>query len=173
MITEYVDIQRNTPASLTVNLKFLLFVKTTWLASAPVCLHLCSDSFFFLYIFIYFNWRLITLQYCIAFALYWDESAMGVHVFPILKPPSTSLPIPSLRVIPVHRPWVPCLMHRTWIGDLLHILVIYIFQCYSLKSSHPGLFPQSPKLCSLHLCLFCCLTYRVIFTIFLNSIYMC
>ena len=26
--------------------------------------------------------------------------------------------------------------------------------------------------CSIHLCLFCCLTYRVIITVFLNSIYM-
>ena len=33
--------------------------------------------------------------------------------------------------------------------------------------------PQSPKDCSIHLCLFCCLAYRVIITIFLNSIYMC
>ena len=33
--------------------------------------------------------------------------------------------------------------------------------------------PKSPKVCSLHLCLFCCLAYRVIITIFLNSIYMC
>ena len=52
-------------------------------------------------------------------------------------------------------------------------MVIYMFQCYSLKSSHPHLLPQSPKVCSLSLCLFCCLTYRVIIIIFLNSIYMC
>ena len=30
--------------------------------------------------------------------------------------------------------------------------------------------PQSPKDCSIHLCLFCCLAYRVVVTIFLNSI---
>ena len=52
-------------------------------------------------------------------------------------------------------------------------MIIYMFQCYSFKSSHPRPLPQSPKDCSLHLCLFCCLTYRVIVTIFLNSIYMC
>ena len=52
-------------------------------------------------------------------------------------------------------------------------MIIYMFQCYSLESSHPCLLPQSPKVCPLHLCLFCCLTYRVIVTIFLNSIYMC
>ena len=47
-----------------------------------------------------------------------------------------------------------------------------MFQCYFLKSSHPHLLPQSPTVCSLHLCLFCCLAYRVIITIFPNSIYM-
>ena len=51
-------------------------------------------------------------------------------------------------------------------------MVIYTFQCYSLKSSHPRLLPQSPKVCSLYLCFFCCLAYRLIVTVFLNSIYM-
>ena len=51
-------------------------------------------------------------------------------------------------------------------------LIIYMFQCHSPISSHPCPLPQSPKDCSIHLCLFCCLAYRVIVTIFLNSIYM-
>ena len=122
----------------------------------------CLSSLFFSFFF--------TLQYYIGFAIHWHESTTGVHVFPILNPPSTSLPIPSLWVIAVHQPWAPCIMHRTWTGDL-H-MIIYMFQCHSPKASHPCSLPQSPKDCFIHLCLSCCPAYRVIVTIFLNSIYM-
>ena len=50
-------------------------------------------------------------------------------------------------------------------------MIFYMFQCHSPKSS-PVPLPQSPKDCSIHLCLFCRLAYRVIVTIFLNSVYM-
>ena len=50
-------------------------------------------------------------------------------------------------------------------------MILYMFQCHFPKSSHHLRLLQSPKDCSKHLCLFCCLAYRVIVTIFLNSIY--
>ena len=63
----------------------------------------------------------LTLQYCIGFAIYQSESATGIHVFPILNPPSSSLPIPSFWVIAVHQPQASSIVHQTWTGDLFHI----------------------------------------------------
>ena len=63
----------------------------------------------------YCNWRVITL-------LWWflpcsDMSQPPVHMcLCILKFPPTSLPIPSLWVVPEHGLWVPCFMHRTCTG---------------------------------------------------------
>ena len=45
----------------------------------------------------------LTLHNCISFAKYQNEFATGIHVFPILNPPPSSLPIPSLWVVPVHK----------------------------------------------------------------------
>ena len=97
---------------------------------------------------------------------------MNLHVFPILfplPPPSLSHPSGSSQCTsPEHLPHASNLGWRS-----VSHLIIYMFQCYFLRSSHPHLLPQSPKVCSVHLCLFFCFAYRVIVTIFLNSIYMC
>ena len=118
---------------------------------------------FFKFKFIYFNWRLITLQYCIGLAIHQHESAMGVHVFPILNPPPyPSAPAPSILYPASNLDW-----------RFVSYMILCMFQCHSPKASYPLPPQQSPKDCSIHLCLFCCLAYRVIITIFLNSIYMC
>ena len=76
---------------------------------------------------------------------------MGVHMFTILNPPHTSLPIPSLWVIPVHQPQASCILHRTWTGDSF---LIWYYTCFNaILPNHPPLpLPQSPKDCSIHLC---------------------
>ena len=89
----------------------------------------------------------------------------------ILNPPLSS---PPIRLgCPRALALSALLMHQTCTGhwsSILH-MVIYIFQCCSLIPSHPCLLSYSPKVSSLHLCLFCCLAYRIIVTIFLISIY--
>ena len=57
-------------------------------------------------------------------------------------------------------------------GLAIHFLynIIHVLMPFSQIIPHLPL-PQSPKDCSIHLCLFCCLAYRIVITIFLNSIY--
>ena len=82
-----------------------------------------------------FNWRLITLQYYIGFAIHQHESTTGVHVFPILNSPPTSLPIPSLWVIPVHQPQASCILYQTWTGD--SFLIWYYTSFKTILPNHP------------------------------------
>ena len=129
--------------------------------------------YFFLFFFIDFFYPFIiyllllllllffTLQYCIGFAIHQHESATGVHVFLILNlplpPPSPYHPSGSSQCTSPKLP-VSC------IEPVLAIRFLYDIIHVSMPFSQiiPPSLPQSPKDCSIHLCLFCCLAYRVI-----------
>ena len=83
----------------------------------------------------------LTLQYCIGFAIYQNKSATGIHVFPILNPPPSSLPIPSLWVIPVRQPQASSILHSTWTGDSFHI---WYYTCFN------AILPNNPTLSLSH-----------------------
>ena len=91
---------------------------------------------FNIFIFICFNWRLITLKYCIGFAIHQYESTKGVHVFPILNSPPASLYVPSLWVIPVHQPQASCIEP----GLVIH----FIYDIIQVSMPFSQIIPPSP-----------------------------
>ena len=111
-------------------------------------------------------------QYCSGFchALTWISH--GCTCVPHPEPHSLFPP----HTIPLGHPSAPApsiLYHASNLDwRFISHMIIYMFQYHSPKLSYPHSLPQRPKDCSIHLCLFCYLAYRVIITIFLNSIYM-
>ena len=71
----------------------------------------CVIVSFYLFLKFFYFW---TLQYCIGFAIYQHEYATDIHVFPILNPPPSSLPVPSLWVVPVHQLQASSIVHQYW-----------------------------------------------------------
>ena len=113
------------------------------------------------------------VDYCGGFCHTFTWISRGCTCVPHLEAPSYLLPHPILQ----GHPSVPALRTLSHASNLdwrsISHMVICMFQCYSIKSSHPRLLLQGPKVCSLYLCLFCCLAYRVIIAIFLNYTCMC
>ena len=122
----------------------------------------CLADFFFILFFIF------TI-------LYWfcHISTWICHRYTRVPHPEPSSLLPP-RTIPLGRPSAPApsIQYRASNLDwrFVSYMILHMFQCHSPKSSYPHALPQSPKDYSIHLCLFCYLTYRVIVTIFLNSI---
>ena len=126
--------------------------------SCPISHHL----FFILLLLLFF-----TLQYCIGFAIHQHESATGIHVFPILNPPPSPYhPSGSSQCTSPKHP-VSCIepgLAICFLYDIIHVLMPFS------QIIPPLPLRQSPKDCFINLCLFCCLTYRVVVTIFLNKL---
>ena len=93
------------------------------------------------FLFLFLKFYFLTLQYFIGFAIYQHESTTGIHVFPILNPPPSSLPIPSLWVVPVHQPQASSIVPRTWTGDSFHI---WYYTCFN------AILPNLPTLSLSH-----------------------
>ena len=122
---------------------------------------------FFIYFILFYNFTI----------LYWfcHISTWIRHRYTRVPHPEPSSLLP-LHTIPLGHPRAPApniqyhASNLDW--RLVPYMILYMFQWHSPNSSHILPRPQSPKDGSIHLCLFCCLVYRVIVTIFLNSIYM-
>ena len=86
---------------------------------------------FFKYKFIYFNWRLITLQYCIGFChtLTWIHHGCTCVPHPEhpLPPPSPSPPSGSSQCTSPKHP-VPCIepgLATRFIHDIIHVSMLF------------------------------------------------
>ena len=103
--------------------------------SLAICLRIYRKLVFLFFFCSFFFF--LTLQYCIGFAIYQHESATGIYVFPILNPPPSSLPVPSLWVILVHQPQASSIVHQTWTGNSFHIW--YYTRFNAILPNHPTL----------------------------------
>ena len=98
------------------------------------------------FFFFNFNWRLITSQYCGGFCYTFTWISHGCTCVPHPEPPSYLLPHP----IPQGHPSAPALSTLSHASNLdwrsVSYMIIYMFQCYSLRSSHLHLLPESKRL---------------------------
>ena len=148
---------------------------------ANSCFPVGSQSVWnFAWVLFFFFLRFILFYFFLNFTiLYWfcQISKWISHRYTCVPHPEPSSLLPPHTIIPLGHPSAPAPSIQYHASNLdwrlIPYMTLYVFQCHSPKSSYPLPLPQSPKDCSIHQCLFCCLVHRVIVTIFLNSIYMC
>ena len=125
------------------------------------------------YFFIFLNFC-ICISFIFFFLLY---NIVLVLPYINMNPPWVYTCSPSWNPLPHPSPYHPsgssqCTSPKHPVSCIKPGLAIHFIYDIIHVSSYPRPLPQSPKDCSIHLCLFCCLVYWVIITIFLNSIYM-
>ena len=130
----------------------------------------CNHVFVLFYLIFIFTLFYFTILYWFCHTLTWIHH--GCTCVRKHEPPS-HLPPHNISLGHPRAP-APSILYPASDIDwrFVSYMIVYMFQCHSPKSSHLLPLPRSPKVRSTHLCLFCCLTYKVIITIFLNSIYM-
>ena len=102
-------------------------------------------------IYFIFNWRVIAIQYCDGFchtSTWVSHRYISLPSWTSLLPPSP--PQPSRLSQSTSLGFPASYSKLPWLS-VLH-MVTYMFQCYSLKSSHPLLSPLCPKFCPLCAC---------------------
>ena len=118
-----------------------------------------EDEIFFFPLFIFFLNFILFFNFTI---LYWfcHISKWIHHRYTCVPHPEPSSILPP-HTIPLGGPIAPAPSIQYGASNLdwriVSYMILYIFQCHSPKSSHPLPLPQSPKDCSIHQCLFCCL----------------
>ena len=115
-------------------------------------------------IFSVFNWRIIALEYCVGF--YRTSTQIGRRRMSdpsLLKLPPISHPIPP--PLGFHRApdWAPCVTQQISTGCLILHMVMYMFLCYPLSSSHP-LLPSCVHKSVLYICVSIAALQRYIYT---------
>ena len=113
-------------------------------------------------LFIYFSRYLVYLFIIIIIfyftILYWfcHTSTCICHGCTRVPHPEPPFHLPP-HPIPLGHPSAPALSILYHASNLdwcfISHMILYMFQCHSPKSSHHCPFPQSPKDCSIHLCL--------------------
>ena len=135
--------------------------------------HNIVKNFFLSFFKNYFSWRLITLQCCSGFC---HTSIWISHGFTCVHHPEHPSHLPPHPILLAH-PSAPALSTLSHVLNLdwqsVSCMIVYIFKCYLLRSSHLRLLHRVQKTV-----LYIYVSFPVLHTglsliIFHNSIYMC